>query len=559
MPQFLKTSLALLASIFALSSILHSADRPNVIIIFTDDHGWADLSIQGVLEDVKTPHTDQLARSGVLFTSGYVTAPQCRPSRAGLMTGRYQNRFGLEHNGHNGFPWSEYTIAERLRDVGYITGMAGKWHLDGFVDSLGKLPDGSDATPEQINGKGRELAKAHRNSPNPGQVHRHGFQEHFSGSMNNYVATHSANGKKLKGVVAHKDERYRLEVQAEWSVNFIKRHAKGEKPFFLYTSFYAPHVPLEAPEKYLKRFPGKMPERRRKALAMLSAVDDGVGLIRKTLEEEGVLENTIIFYMGDNGAPLKMHKIDAPGGGPGWDGSLNEPWIGEKGMLTEGGIRVPFIASWPAGFPGGQVDDRPVISIDTIATALVAGGAKLDDRIDGVDLSPYLTGKKLSHPHENLYWRWAGQYAIRSGKWKYLKAGKREYLFDLSTDAQESKNLIQANPEIAATLKGDLISWSEEQYEPGFDHPVGYAGNRYFDHYLDGKRQAPPQTPAAAKPAKPTKQRSLFKLRDTNKDGFVTLAEFIGDPEGRNVSALTKRFHNLDKNGDAQLDSGELK
>jgi uncharacterized sulfatase len=163
-------------------------------------------------------------------------------------------------------------------------------------------------------------------------------------------------------------------------------------------------------------------------------------------------------------------------------------------MLTEGGIRVPFIASWPREFPGGQVDDRPVISLDAIATALVASGAKLDDQIDGVDLKPYISGEISSDPHENLFWRWAGQYAIRSGKWKYLKAGNREYLFDLTTDAHESKNLIDANPEIAATLKKRLISWSDELYEPGFDHPVGYAGNRYFDHYLDGKPQPRPRS-----------------------------------------------------------------
>ena len=494
MPHFLKSSLGFLLALLISSHCLYAADRPNVIIIFTDDHGWADLSSQGVHNDVKTPHTDKLASAGVRFTSGYVTAPQCRPSRAGLMTGRYQNRFGLEHNGHNGFPWSEYTIAERLQDVGYVTGMAGKWHLDGYVDSLGKLPDGSDATQEQIDGKGKAEAKANRHKLNPGQVHRHGFQEHLSGSRINYVATHAANGEELGGVVAHKDDRYRLEVQAEWSVNFIKRHANGKKPFFLYTSFFAPHVPLEAPQKYLSRFPGEMPERRRMALAMISAVDDGVGLIIQTLKEQGALENTLIFYMGDNGAPLKMHKIDAPGGGPGWDGSLNDPWIGEKGMLTEGGIRVPFIASWPREFPGGQVDDRPVISLDAIATALVASGAKLDDQIDGVDLKPYLSGEISSDPHENLFWRLAGQYAVRSGKWKYLKAGNREYLFDLTTDAHESRNLIDANPEIAATLKKRLISWSDELYEPGFDHPVGYAGNRYFDHYLDGKPQPRPRS-----------------------------------------------------------------
>ena len=549
--QFI-TSILLLISVSAFCLCAESA-KPNIIIIFTDDHGWADLSSQGVFEDVKTPYVDQLAESGVRFTSGYVTAPQCRPSRAGLMSGRYQNRFGLEHNGHNSYPWSEYTIAERLKDVGYVTGMAGKWHLDGYVDSLGELPDGSKATQEQIDRKGRELAKVNRNQANPGQVHRHGFIEHLSGSMTNYLATHSADGQDLGGIVAHKDPRYRLEVQAEWSANFIKRHAGGAKPFFLYTAFFAPHVPLEAPNKYLSRFFSDMPLRRQKALAMISAVDDGVGLITKTLQYEGVLENTLIFYIGDNGAPLKIHKLDAPGNGPGWDGSLNDPWIGEKGMLTEGGIRVPFLASWPAGIPGGQVDDRPVISLDAIATALVAGGAELDGNIDGVDLVPYLAGGLNADPQDYLYWRWAGQYAIRSGNWKYLKAGKRDYLFDLSTEAHESENLIKQFPTIANQLKNQLIAWSNEQYEPGFDHPVGYAGDRYFDHYLDGKI-----APAPASVTSSNNRQSLYKRRDANNDGFVTLAEYIGNPEGRNVQVFTERFHALDQDHDGRLNEDEI-
>jgi uncharacterized sulfatase len=371
--------------------------------------------------------------------------------------------------------------------------------------------------------------------------------------MNNYVATHSPDGNDLGGVEMLQDRRYRLEVQAEWSVNFIKRHAKGDKPFFLYTAFFAPHVPLEAPEKYLSRFSEDMPLRRRKALAMISAVDDGVGLITQTLRDQGALENTLIFYIGDNGAPLKIHKLDAPGNGPGWDGSLNDPWIGEKGMLTEGGIRVPFIASWPAGIPGGQVDDRPVISLDAIATALVAGGAELDENIDGVDLFPYLAGGYYSNPQDYLYWRWAGQYAIRSGNWKYLKAGNREYLFDLSTEAHESENLIHAYPGIAANLKEHLVRWSNEQFEPGFDHRVGYAGDKYFDHYLDGKL-----APVPAPVTQSNNRQSLFERRDVNNDGFVTLEEYIGAPKGRNVPVLTKRFHALDQDHDGRLSEHEI-
>ena len=456
---------------------------PNIIIIFTDDHGWADLGAIGVRDDIKTPHTDRLARMGTLFTSGYVTAPQCRPSRAGLMSGRYQNRFGLEHNGNNGYPWSEYTISERLRDAGYVTGHSGKWHLHGNVDSTGKLPDGSDASPEVIKaGINNRLGLQ-----DPGMAQHHGFTEHFTGAMNRYIATHSPDGKHLGGIVTYEDTRYRLDVQAEWSADFIRRNAAKKRPFFLYTAFYAPHVPLEAPQEYLERHSSDMPLRRRKALAMLSAIDDGVGLILEALEDEAADKNTLIFYIGDNGAPLKIHKWDQPGNGAGWNGSLNEPWTGEKGMLTEGGIRVPFIAYWHGRIPAGRIEERAVISMDAVATALVAAGLPLDDRIDGVDLLPYITGVKTGQVHDALYWRWAGQYAIRSGDWKYLKAGNREYLFDLASPNHEYENLLDQQPDIAKRLKRQLIAWSEELLEPGFDHPVGYRGNDYYDFYLDGK------------------------------------------------------------------------
>ena len=536
-----------------------SSSNPNVIIILTDDHGWPDLGAQGILDDVKTPHTDKLAASGVRFTSGYSSAPQCRPARAGLMAGRNQSRFGLEDNRHLGFPWAEYTIAERLRDAGYVTGMSGKWHLNGSVDSTGKRPDGSDASDEEKSQFKTLLGKLKANDP--GQVQHHGFMEHFSGSLGSYVATHSADGADLGGVVQHPDRRYRVDVQAEWGVNFIKRHAASDAPFFLYLSLYAPHVPLEAPQHYIDRFPGEMPERRRLALAMIASIDDAVGQVTQTLADEGVADNTLIFYLADNGAPLKYDKRDAPGGGPGWDGSVNDPWIGEKGMLTEGGIRVPFIASWPAKIPAGQVDDRPVISFDAVATAVAATGQEVDDRLDGVDLLPYLDGRNNQDPHKSLLWRWAGQYAIRSGNFKYLKAGDRSYLFDVTTDQHEAKNLIEQYPERADALKRELAEWSDELYDPGFDHAVEYQGNPYFDFYLDGKprnRPAPAATPVESNrsqsvPAKESRAQQIFTARDTNKDGVMTLEEYIGNPKGRNVPALQRNFKRFDKNGDGQV------
>jgi arylsulfatase A-like enzyme len=538
------------------------AKRPNIIIIFTDDHGYADLSCQGVRNDIKTPNTDKLATEGVRFTAGYCSAPQCRPSRAGLLTGRYQNRFGLEQNGDAGLPWSERTIAERLADAGYVTGMSGKWHLDGAVGSNGDRPDGTQGK-RIFNKAGKYTGNRLKN---PGLADGHGFQEYLCGSRRTYVATHDAKGESLGGKVIHNDDRFRIDVQAEWAANFISRHAAKEKPFFLYVPFFAPHVPLEAPEKYLKRFPGKMPRRRRLALAMLSAVDDGVGLIRKSLDKKGVTENTLIFYISDNGAPLKLHKIDAPGGGPGWDGSLNDPWLGEKGMLTEGGIRVPFIACWPARIPRGKVYQRPVITFDATATALAAAGLKRDKKLDGVDLVSFLTGKSKGDPHDALYWRWVGQAAIREGDWKYLQGAGRGYLFDLSSDLHEKKNLIAMHPEQAAKLRKKLQTWSQGLMDPGPKSGLSRTIGRNYDHYLDGKPARRPVTPSKEKPGKkkPGKRpvrdlETLFKRRDTNKDGFLTLKEFIGNPKGRNVPGLNRVFKSRDINNDSKLTLKELK
>lgn len=534
-------------------------DRPNIIIVYTDDHGYADLGCQGVLDDIRTPHTDRLAREGVRLTSGYASAPQCRPSRAGLLTGRYQNRFGLEENGDGALPWSESTVAERLAEAGYVTGMCGKWHLDGSIGSNGERPDGTKGE------RPRNKAAQYRGDrlANPGQVQHHGFREYLSGPMRSYVASHSPAGRDMAGPVVHVDERYRLDVQAEWAVSFIKRHASGSAPFFLYVPFFAPHVPLEAPEKYIRRFPGEMPRRRRLALAMISAMDDGIGMIRRTLEEEGIARNTLVFYISDNGAPLKIHKIDAPGGGPGWDGSLNDPWIGEKGMLTEGGIRVPFLVSWPARLPAGKTYHRPVIALDASATALSVAGLEVGEEIDGVDLVPYLTGERAGDPHAALYWRWRGQAAIRAGDWKYLIGGGGEYLFNLATREHESRNLIGEQAERATQLRAKLDRWARTLVDPGLPTSDAAVWSRFYDHYLNGKPASrPAATREAPKKTAPRRRRDpevIFKARDRDGDGSLTLKEYIGDPATRNVPALTTRFRRLDTNKDSRLTLDEMK
>jgi uncharacterized sulfatase len=442
------------------ASIKTGDEKPNIIIIFTDDHGYSDLSCQGVYDDVKTPNIDKLAESGVRMTSGYVTSPQCVPSRGGLISGQYQNRFGLESNGKNAqapgamekFDRLE-TIPERLQKAGYATGMAGKWHL----------------------GPSKEIAS-------------HGFDMVFFKNSNRAGMTNFNFEGEIIPWGEEETGMYHLDACSEAACTFIKKNK--EKPFFFYLAYRAPHVPLDATKKYLDRFPGEMPERRRQALAMLSAVDDGVGKIVKTLKENGLRENTIIFVMGDNGAPLKIHKLDAPGGGPGWDGSLNDPMNGEKGMLTEGGIRIPFVVNWKGKIPGGQVYSQPVISLDAGATALAIAGLPHDPELDGVNLVPYLRGEKVGAPHEALYWRWIAQSAIRKDNWKYVRCNDREYLFDIEKDKEEKNDLLDRHPEIAEELLEDLNSWCTTLDPPGIgsvkNDNMSRKAEEYFDYYIEG-------------------------------------------------------------------------
>lgn len=486
---------------------LTASEKPNVIIIFTDDHGYSDLSCQGAVSDVKTPHIDSMAESGVRCTSGYATAPQCCPSRAGLISGQYQQKFGLRGNGDGALPWSLNTLPERMKAAGYVTGMAGKWHLagNGLNASNGEYCPGreedakaAEAIPTKRKDKIVKDKKVMKAMPghdrydngNPGQVYHHGFEEYLSGPTVRYVASHDKHGKALKDAPAkHIDKEFRIDVQTEWSVNFIKRNVEKKKPFFLYLAYFAPHVPLDATEKYKSRFPGEMPERRRTALAMISAMDDGVGRIRETLKEKGQLENTLIFFISDNGAPLKIHKKDLPGSGKGWDGSLNEPMNGEKGMLTEGGIRVPFIVSWPGTIPGKQVYDRPVISLDASYTAVkVAGGTDFSN-MDGVDLLPFFKNEKTGDPHECLYFHWGPQAAVRKGDWKLLTLNGTEhkFLYNMKSDKEEKNNVLEKHPEVAKELEKELLKWADTLEPKGLTTKPTAASTKYFEHYLKAK------------------------------------------------------------------------
>ncbi len=525
----------LAAFLVALSPSLTAVAKPNIILIYTDDHGHADLGIHGVVKDIKTPHLDALARSGVLATHGYSTAPQCVPSRGGLLTGRFQGRFDLDNNGSSldGFN-KETTIATRLQKAGYVTAQFGKWHL-GPTEAITK----------------------------------HGFTHVFSQNAQRPFSANITLDGKDQPMGDLPPTEYHLDGCSKAAASIITRYK--DQPFFLYVAYRAPHTPLDAPKHYMDRFPGEMPERRRAALAMLSAIDDGVGLITSTLKTHNLTDKTLIFFIGDNGAPLKIHKIDSPlkGDAGGWDGSSNTPLNGEKGMLSEGGMSTPFLITWPGTIPGGQVYEHPVSALDFAATALAAthsshlaprdepnaspaqkapdsaktsptsGSLQLVSQnktatLDGINLLPYLTGENKAPPHDALYWRWMAQSAIREGNWKLLRGGEREYLYNLATDREEKHNLAAQHPDIATHLRSKLKTWANELNPPGMAlGPMSATWNDYFDHYLEGKTIAPraaaPTTASEtngweARNGKLTAKDNLFILSPdkTGKPTFIT-------------------------------------
>lgn len=461
-------------------------DRPNIIILFTDDWGYGDLGVFQNRSDVKTPHLDKLSAQGVLFTDAYITAPQCSPSRAGLLTGRYQQRFGFDTIPDCPLPLDQSTIADRLKGAGYATGMVGKWHLEPNALSLKwakkNQPDGI---------RGRRVS-VRRDLAMPYFPQARGFDQFFMGQRGRYWCNFDLAGSDLKRDGEFIDEqRFRVDVQTDAGLSFIRRNKS--QPFFLYLAYYAPHVPLEAPEKYLDRFPGDMPERRRTGLAMINAVDEGVGRIMKLLRDEGISDETLIMFTSDNGAPLGAHAgkvmadilpVDKPGAA--WDGSRNDPLAGEKGMLAEGGIRVPMIWSWPSRLPAGKTVSDPVVSLDMTASALAA--ARIDDRsgLDGLDLVPYLSGNVTELAKRDLYWRFWNQAAIRSGDWKYIVTGSgRELLFNLRRDKEERHDQLSENREPATAMRAKLKRWADQLRPPGLPSaPPNGQETRWYEHYF---------------------------------------------------------------------------
>jgi arylsulfatase A-like enzyme len=440
-----------ISAVLPLAASAADAKQPNVIVILADDLGNADLGVQGG-KDIPTPNIDSLAKSGVRCTQAYVSCPYCSPTRAGLNTGRYQTRFGHEYNepaqadrAKFGLPLTEKTIADRMKALGYATGAIGKWHL-GY-------------TPDR-----RPMAR--------------GYDEFFGTLANTpfFKPTNFVDSRKSPDVQPMEDETfYTTDAYGERAEQFINEHK--DTPFFLYLPFNAQHAPLQAPQKYLNRFPQIERQERKIYAAMLSAFDDAVGRLLKTLRDNGLEEDTLIVFTSDNGGP--MTKM-------GNNGSSNGILRGQKGDVWDGGIHVPLFAQWKGKLPAGQVYDQPVISLDILPTAIAAAGSEpgTDWQLDGVNLLPHLSGKNTAAPHDALYWRFGPQWAIRQGNWK-LAQGFDEaknptpgqpnryqvtapVLYNLADDPGETKDLAAAQPDRVAAMKAAWDKWNAQQKEPAW-------------------------------------------------------------------------------------------
>jgi arylsulfatase A-like enzyme len=441
---------------FALAPIIFNSNSqaqgkrtsPNLIIILADDLGNADVGFNGC-KDIPTPNIDRIAQNGVHFTSGYVSYCVCSPSRAGLLTGRYQDRFGYCRNilfapndPNMGLPLSEETLADVLKKANYKSLAIGKWHLGaheslhplkrGFNDFYGFLGGGHNYFPDNFTLNDPYEAK------------------------NEYD---SYRIKLLRNLERVDEKEYLTDAFSREAVSYIEKNK--DNPFFIYLAYNAPHSPLQATEKYLSRFSHMKEGKRKTYAAMVSAVDDGVGLVLAKLDKLKLTENTIVVFLSDNGGPENDN------------GSDNGILRGQKGDLFEGGIRVPFAMRWPAQIKAGQTFDKPVISLDVFASVIAQTKiqVKTKNKIDGVNLIPFLTGEKIEAPHAYLFWRKfdAKTYAIRKGNEKMiLKSGPEEMLFDLGQDISEQNNLSAERKETIKRLSGDLRKWESELKNPIF-------------------------------------------------------------------------------------------
>ena len=404
------------------------ATKPNIIVILLDDAGYADFGFMGS-EDLETPHIDELAKSGVMFTDAHVSATVCAPSRAGLLTGIYQQRFGFEANhtgdqytGDIGLSDEVRTLADALKTNKYNTVAIGKWHLGaspsdhpnqrGFDDFYGFLAGGRSYFPLKNPDKKKMLQN---------------------------------NGKKVKF------EGYLTDVLGDYAATYIEQHQK--KPFFMYLSFNAVHTPMEAKETDLERFKDHP---RKRLAAMTWSLDENIGKIRAKLAELQQLDNTLIFFLSDNGGAVNNE-------------STNTPLKGWKGNKYEGGHRVPMIVSWPKEIEPQKHFDGLTSSLDIFSTALDASKNETfnTQHLDGVSLLPYLKEEKKGNPHKTLFWRKLDESAARMDAFKLIRLkGYGDRLYHLDNDIGETKDLSQTMDSVRKNMSTKLFDWEQQLMQP---------------------------------------------------------------------------------------------
>jgi arylsulfatase A-like enzyme len=432
-----------LAGALQAAAIADPPGRPNVLVIVADDLGYADVGFHGC-RDIPTPHLDALAASGVVCTEGYVSGPYCSPTRAGLLTGRYQQRFGHEFNSGGpggGLPVDQVTLADRFSRAGYETSLVGKWHL-------GSKPEF------------HPLAR--------------GFDTFFGFLGGDHAYLPDAAGKHaiLRDREAVAEPEYLTDAFAREAVKFLDR--EHERPFFLYLAFNAVHTPMEADDARLARFTAIADPRRRTYAAMLTAMDDAIGRVRAVLANRGLERDTLVFFFSDNGGPTMV--------GTKINGSINAPLRGSKRQTLEGGIRVPFVVSWPGTLPPARYE-RPVIQLDVAPTALAAAGIPAEDAgFDGIDILPHLAGHVATEPHGTLFWRFGEQMAIRRGDWKLVCWGPTEKLaadetwpklYNLAVDPGEARDLAAHEPARVAEFEAAWRAW-----DATLPRPAGTSGGQ---------------------------------------------------------------------------------
>ncbi|MBN9509185.1 MAG: sulfatase-like hydrolase/transferase [Alphaproteobacteria bacterium] len=506
---------------YAATSSSPDASRPNVIIILADDLGYADTSANpgGRFE---TPNIDRIAEQGVRFTDGYATAPVCAPSRAGLLTGRYPERFGFEYNVGGapralreglGLSTDQITIAQLLKDAGYHTGLIGKWHEGeqsqfypmnrGFDEFVGFLPGASsyiDPTLPGVHLAFRGFSDDILHSLVLGKT-RQIDRAALGATVGKELATKgaAANDQKLAKAgarlastferrplnqivegadhhVVHNEDQYLTDYFADRAARYITENAKGGKPYFLYLAFNAPHMPFMVTDKYYDRFPEIKDHQLRVYAAMIAALDDGIGEVLNAVKQSGEADNTMIVFASDNGCAAYIPGLCS-----------NTPLRGGKLSFYEGGIRVPFLMSWPGHITPGTVYHNPVSLMDVLPTALAASGGKLptDRPYDGVDLMPYLSGRIAGPPHDMLIWQSKPLVAIRLGEWKLRETekdantsvyGHYKLLFNLRDDRNESTNLSQKDADKLRELEDLLHEWEIPMVAPKWPtkRPVTY-------------------------------------------------------------------------------------